>query len=182
MAGYIEWSREYSFLLSNLCVLLTHRLFISALDSLTSFSDIKGTSVAPVTSSGPVRYAVRQVLDQEYRNNLLKRQAESRQARYGFPASANKTGDIGDDANGKENSDAIAKASRLNAPRRDFFGRIIVNNEKPAGQDSKPDLGKRNQNVDGQNRQEKKAWVSYHEGFSNAVRKRITVHELLFGL
>lgn len=168
---------------SNFGDLYTNPFFNSALDSLTSFSQIKGTSVASVTSSGPVRYAVRQVLDQEYRKNLLKRQAESRQARYGIPETTK--GDSNEFANGdypKENTDALAKASQINAPRRDFFGRIIVNSEKAAGQDSKSNPAKKNQKNDNQTSQEKYAWVSYHEGFSNAVRKRITIHELLAGL
>ncbi|WEW57128.1 Chromosome transmission fidelity protein 18 [Emydomyces testavorans] len=158
-----------------------------ALDCLTSFSKVKGTSITAAGSSAPVRYAVRQVLDQEYRKDLLKRQAEARQARYSAPtSSATKKSNPHNDNSGrgsKEDPDAPTKISRLNGPKRDFFGRIIANIEPPpAGENTKRTRENKNQKIDGQNGQETKVWVSFHEGFSNAVRKRITMRELLSGL
>ncbi|EEP81502.1 conserved hypothetical protein [Uncinocarpus reesii 1704] len=149
-----------------------------ALDSLASFFNTKGTSMASAGSSAPVRYAVRQVLDQEYRKDLLKRQAQSRQDRYDNPRSlASKRSNNTEQS--KENQGSDAKSSRLTGPKRDFFGRVIVNSESLPSRSTEE--GK-NQKLDGQKqRDEKKVWVSYHEGFSNAVRKRITMHELMSG-
>ncbi|EAS34236.2 sister chromatid cohesion factor [Coccidioides immitis RS] len=152
-----------------------------ALDSLTSFSQTKGTSITSAGSSAPVRYAVRQVLDQEYRKDLLKRQAESRQTRYDAPKpSANKSRDP-ERKGSHDESKVSSRHSRLNGPQTDFFGRIIPQKEAPVQQNTTPQQGGKNQQNDGQDNQDSKAWVKYHEGFSNAVRKRITMHELMSG-
>lgn len=67
--------------------------------------------------------------------------------------------------------------SKLSGPKRDFFGRVIVNEARPtsANHDSASKSGQ-------EPRKETHAWVSFHEGFSNAVRKRISMSELLSGL
>ena len=58
--------------------------------------------------------------------------------------------------------------------KRDFFGRIIK--EAPAAQ------GVRSEKLVVRNNDEGRIWVNFHEGFSNAVRKPITIDELMRGL
>jgi chromosome transmission fidelity protein 18 len=85
----------------------------------------------------------------------------------------------------KENANS-AKDDELPAipVKKDFFGRVIRTDVQPlsetnansahrkkTGSSNKP-LGKA----------ETKVWVTYHEGMNNAVRKPITLDELLRGL
>jgi chromosome transmission fidelity protein 18 len=132
--------------------------------------------MAPASSAAPVRYGVRQVLDQEYQKNIIVRENAARQARY-------KAGNPNDDAefsiSNKDNKHHFAEEKVVGA-KRDFFGRVVKEamplqeidgNAEPQGKKSKKD---------GKN--DNKVWVSYHEGFSNAVRKPITIEELFRGL
>lgn len=141
------------------------------LDALVSFSKIKGSELES-GGSAPVRYAVRQVLDQEYRKEALKKQSEASQSKYGGDSDKSRKKD-NEDEEDKENDPA--KSSR-DGVKRDFFGRII-NEESPA---PAKDAGNRPQKrkSDGQ-KMERRVWVTYHEGFSNAVRKPISMSELL---
>lgn len=59
--------------------------------------------------------------------------------------------------------------------KRDFFGRVIKEKPMPEGVQQK----KKAENKGGD---EGRIWVSFNEGYSNAVRKPITVDELLRGL
>ncbi|KAI1936826.1 Chromosome transmission fidelity protein 18 [Ophidiomyces ophidiicola] len=145
-----------------------------ALDSLTTFSKTKGTCLATAGSSAPVRYAVRQVLDQEYRKGLLKSQAETHHTQHSTLTFSGKTSKHQADTSQGPATGIIG----LSDPKRDFFGRI---RESTAEQHPTSNQVKRGQN-NKQDEQETKVWVSFHEGFSNAVRKRITMQELLFGL
>lgn len=77
----------------------------------------------------------------------------------------------------KENADAVIarkEAARLEKAntKRDFFGRII-NEARPPG------AGTNRPGTAGKSKDEKRVWVSFHEGYSNAVRKPITLKELL---
>ena len=67
--------------------------------------------------------------------------------------------------------------------KRDFFGRTIVNDEtrpvEAAGQGDEQALKRRKQAVE---QDENTVWITFHEGFSNAVRKPITLGELLADL
>ncbi|EFE35808.1 uncharacterized protein ARB_04742 [Trichophyton benhamiae CBS 112371] len=153
-----------------------------SLDSLNSFSKVKGTALASGSISAPVRYAVRQALDQEYRKSLIKRQSEAQNPHYGGPGSS-KGGNGNDNADDNEDSSKQAKSGRSIGPKRDFFGRVIQ--EKPQGNNSLgagPGSGKGAGPGYDASKKAKKVWVSYHEGFSNAVRKKITMTELLSGL
>ena len=60
--------------------------------------------------------------------------------------------------------------------KRDFFGRVIVNEESVTLQQRDSSRTAANGNDEG------RVWVTYHEGFSNAVRKPITLRELMEGL
>lgn len=69
---------------------------------------------------------------------------------------------------------------RVLGAKKDFFGRIVEEIMPLQEVDGNADGGKRKGKEDVID--EKKVWVSYHEGFSNAVRKPLTVEELLRGL
>ncbi len=143
--------------------------FARPLDSLATFETRKSTGGPPV----PVRYAVRQLLDQEYRKDALRRRSENRLARGSGHSRLEALGPGGDD---KENADAGKKkrASISGGGKRDFFGRIV--NEARPGSAGK---GMESAGSKSAEKAEKRIWVSFHEGFSNAVRKPITLKGLL---
>lgn len=136
------------------------------IDSLVVFSKIKGSTIEASGGTAPVRYAVRQVLDQEYRKATTRKQSDA--------MSASRLG-----AKGPRDSDetAAAKAIREAAVKRDFFGRLI---EQPAPQLN--DTNSADGWVDESSKAGRKVWVTFHEGFSNAVRKPISMGELMAGL
>ncbi|KAI7131231.1 hypothetical protein KC324_g17009 [Hortaea werneckii] len=116
------------------------------------------------------RYAVRQVLEQEWKKEEARRAEAARMARF--------KGDHPD----QTPADAMVKSSVVGdeeaghavkvAVKRDFFGRPIA---LPVG-------GSAQQSKKGKEEEEGRVWVTYHEGFSNAVRKPITLGELMKGL
>lgn len=124
----------------------------------------------------PVRYAVRQVLDQEYQKNTIVRENAARQARY-------KAGNPNDDTEAvlqdKENP-IYHIQDELTKVKKDFFGRV-VREARPLQEIDGNATVEGKQGKKGRT-EESKVWVSYHEGFSNAVRKPITIEELLRGL
>lgn len=132
---------------------------------------MQGTqNVAP-----PVRYAIRQALDQEYQKYLIRRSADARQARY-------KAGSLLDsDAQGNSNEqpNKLAEGSGPPLPRtkRDFFGRLIEET-RPSGEG---DSQRRSISRDNGQQEKGMVWVSFHEGSSTAVRKPITLEELMRG-
>lgn len=133
------------------------------IDSLVSFSKMPGASSG---GNAPVRYAVRQVLDQEYRKETTRKQSESAVAGK-YPIGKN-----------MQSHDAAKKAMKDETVKKDFFGRVIQT-PSPNGKggeegDQRP--------VDESSKAGRKVWVTYHEGFSNAVRKPISMGELLAGL
>ncbi|KAJ5918650.1 ATPase AAA-type core [Penicillium verhagenii] len=137
------------------------------IDSLITFSKIQGTSLANSSGNAPVRYAVRQALDQEYRKETLRKQssalsASAKAARAALGKSATEEGEA-------------ARRIREGLVKRDFFGRVIQ--ETPGSKDLED--GSHN---DESSKAGRKVWVTFHEGFSNAVRKPISMGELLSGL
>ncbi|KXG50260.1 ATPase, AAA-type, core [Penicillium griseofulvum] len=135
------------------------------IDSLVVFSKIKGSTIEASGGTAPVRYAVRQVLDQEYRKATMRKQSDVMSSRLG--------------GKGPRNSDdtAAAKVLKDAAVKRDFFGRTIV---QPAPQPN--DLNNSDTWADESSKAGRKVWVTFHEGFSNAVRKPISMGELMAGL
>ncbi|KAJ5958942.1 ATPase AAA-type core [Penicillium vulpinum] len=136
-----------------------------AIDSLVVFSKIKGSTIEASGGTAPVRYAVRQVLDQEYRKATARKQPDAMSvSRLGVKGPGN-------------SADAAAKAIRDAAVKRDFFGRMI---EQPTPRPNDPN------DADGwadeSSKAGRKVWVTFHEGFSNAVRKPISMGELMAGL
>lgn len=60
--------------------------------------------------------------------------------------------------------------------KRDFFGRIIVNEARGTSKEEGKERTRR-ENVKGN-----RIWVTYNEGFSNAVKKPISLAELMRGM
>ncbi|KAI4868682.1 hypothetical protein F4820DRAFT_409270 [Hypoxylon rubiginosum] len=150
------------------------------LDLLATFE----TSAAIVHGTqAPTRYAVRQVLDQELQKAKLLREKAARQARFqAGNAHATAGPVIFDD---KENTKALkGPVLPLLGVKKDFFGRVIETkaddralregngNGRPGSKAGGAPLGKA----------ETKVWVTFHEGLNNAVRKPLTLDELLRGL
>ena len=107
----------------------------------------------------PVRYAIRQALDQEFHKYLIRQSAEARQARYEAGGTIDQ--DTLPDANtlrcGSTDEDKISKIPKA---KRDFFGKII---QEPGPLSSG---GTRLETKAIARPAEKKVWVSFHEGFS----------------
>lgn len=132
----------------------------------------------------PVRFAVRQVLDQEYQTEILRQRAAARQARY--HGIGNEDLDARLSANSQKEIMRAGKKPIEIGPattvKRDFFGRII-NEVRLTSKEGDGENG--NHAGEGEasaEEDEKKVWVSFHEGYSNAVRKPITMKELLGSL
>lgn len=132
----------------------------------------------------PVRYAVRQVLDQELQKTIAQRETAARQARFragkGGPGAELEQHDLlpHDD---KENAHGPAGQKALpimpTIVKKDFFGRVVM--EKPLAEiDGNSGGQKKGQAAD---KGENKVWVTYHEGLNNAVRKPITLEDFLKG-
>ena len=133
-------------------------------------------------AAGPTRFAVRQALDQEFQKYKLRKSVEGRQARYLAGA-----GDEGsDDATMRRNGDLMgfdgpreAEEMKPAVIKRDFFGRVISDIQS-VSKDVSMMVEKQGLASSGTN-DGRKVWVSFHEGFSNAVRKPITLEELMRG-
>ncbi len=172
-ATYIAWNRK----LAKAMILMKHSLtcVYRPLDNLAVFQ----TAGQSVSSTAPMRYAIRQVLDQEYQKFLLRQRADARQARH------QARGGLGSEADlrieDKGNASAKQDEVRLEhvAVKRDFFGRIVDLALPMAKGHSRPSESDESQNS--QSDEKVNVWVSYHEGFSNAVRKPITLDELMRG-
>lgn len=143
---------------------------------LDEFMDFPTAGSTTSFSAAPIRYAVRQVLDQEYRKALQKLAHDVRQARFREGNSLDEesvytfknrsTVDSLIKNVDEEDSDGPVKI------KKDFFGRVIIE--------------KSTQELPTQKRKERedkkdthKVWVTYHEGFSNAVRKPVTVADIM---
>lgn len=117
--------------------------------------------------NAPVRYAVRSVLDQEYRKETMRKQSDILASAAGGKSAPAKPGNEGD---------AAQKALKEGMVKRDFFGRVIKEPTPEAKNSEQPSY------TDEASKAGRKVWVTYHEGFSNAVRKPISMAELLTGL
>ncbi|KAI1101094.1 hypothetical protein F4804DRAFT_24383 [Jackrogersella minutella] len=146
------------------------------LDLLSTFE----SSAAVIHGTqAPTRYAVRQVLDQELEKAKLERDRSARQARFraGNPhAAAPEDSSFVFDDN-KENKTSKAPKLPVLGVKKDFFGRVIEDTETRALRETGGN-GRPTSKAGG----ETKIWVTFHEGLNNAVRKPITLDELLKGL
>jgi chromosome transmission fidelity protein 18 len=155
----------------------------SDLDMLSTF-ETAGAQV--LAAQIPVRYAVRQVLDQELQKTIAQRETAARQARFRAGMGAAGPGDHHHEAllphDDKENATSAAEKKALpimsTIVKKDFFGRVVM--EKPLAEiDGNSGGQKKGQAAD---KGENLVWVTYHEGLNNAVRKPITLEDFLRGL
>jgi chromosome transmission fidelity protein 18 len=124
-----------------------------------------------------VRFAVRQVLEMEWKRENLKLEGEARRKRGG----ADEFEELPDKVSKETPAEEAKRKERMKEKlvKRDFFGRVMV---------AKPVLANGVVEVMKKTRAEKAAdeegrvWISFHEGFSNAVRKPVTIEELMRGL
>ena len=148
------------------------------LDTLATYA-----TTSQAGPAAPTRYAIRQALDQEYHKFLIKRSDEARQARYnaGHALGAEEQEDLDVAEQKHPKADGNASKVKSKALKRDFFGRIVDVVLRRSSADGKESEDQSHQEMA---KLEAKAdartgWVSFHEGFSNAVRKPITLEELL---
>jgi chromosome transmission fidelity protein 18 len=135
-----------------------------SLDTMGSFETLGGKK------EEKVRYAVRSVLEQEWRIETARMDMENRKRRGG------QTGveEVEEKKEEKTTEEKVAEAN-ARAVKRDFFGRVVVERPLLAGEERKT-------KVENKGGDEGRIWVSFNEGYSNAVRKPVTIDELLRGL
>lgn len=134
-----------------------------------------------MASAVRVRYAVRQLLAQEYSKEMLRQTSETEAAQTlgsGSHPAQTKTRGRNNDQDRKEEKDPASNGPQL---KRDFFGRIIKADSQPASKSANNSKGNQKGQRSSSAQSQNHAWVSYHEGFSNAVRKRISLGELMDG-
>lgn len=136
----------------------------------------------PTLASGagacePVRYAVRQVLDQAWHKSRALRDKAAREARMGALSGVARPCPSPMPEEGQQQQQQVK-------PKRDFFGRLVVV-AAPAAVEDETGTG----TGEGPRKKRKVAaaaardvWVTYNEGFSNAVRKGIRLDEFMEGL
>ena len=138
-----------------------------ALDTLASFETLGGAR------DDKVRYAVRSVLEQEWRKESALREHANRKRRGGQDEFEDDV-DVGKKEE-KTTEEKVAEANQK-AVRRDFFGRVLQETDATRKEAKrKQDSGEMAGNVG-------RIWVSFHEGFSNAVRKPVTLDDIMRGL
>ncbi|KAJ4364540.1 Chromosome transmission fidelity protein 18 [Neocucurbitaria cava] len=136
-----------------------------SLDVLATFETLGGKK------DEKVRYAVRSVLEQEWRKESALRDHANRRRRGGQSEHEEP------EAQKEEmtTEEKVAEANRK-AVKRDFFGRVVMETDASRKEDKrKKESGEMQGDVG-------RIWVSFHEGFSNAVRKPVTINDILRGL
>jgi chromosome transmission fidelity protein 18 len=135
-----------------------------ALDSLAAFDTLSGKK------DDKVRYAVRSVLEMEWKKESARIETDSRNRRGGRVE-----GEIGIEAKEEINTKVLVEENQR-AVKRDFFGRVVEEKLNAAGElpQTAKQILKDNEDA--------RIWVSFHEGFSNAVRKHVTIDEFMRGL
>jgi len=127
------------------------------------------------------RYGVRACLAQECAREEARRERESRDKRGG---EVNGTW-VEVDKKGKSkvvSKDEIDDEGKRKKVKRDFFGRVVVE-EVREEDDCDSDEGIKRQKRKLQEAKEQgRIWVTFHEGYSNAVRKPISLKEMMRAL
>ena len=149
-------------------------VFTRPLDSLVAFENNSPCENAVI----PTRYAVRQAMDQEYQKYALRKQAEARQARYKASSDDGPSVEAQPCLDHETNPGPSPSQQKPPQVKRDFFGRPMSSHTSSAGDTHGFDAYSRGAAMDS-GPAERKVWISFHEGFSNAVRKPITLDELL---
>jgi chromosome transmission fidelity protein 18 len=118
-------------------------------------------------AAAPARYAVRQVMDQEFAKFKIRQAADARQARWRAGGDDDET--ITTTIVSPEQENVVVDMEKVKV-KKDFFGRVIVVDKTNATGKKAPA------------KREDRIWVAFKEGYSNAVRKPIGLRELLSGL
>lgn len=114
-------------------------------------------------------------MDQEHRKFTARQMTEAAQAR--FKAGGDDLGDLAVVTRpGSSGGPATITLEAAMKVKRDFFGRIIKEESRPSSEEGRP------MSRGEASKCQVKVWVSFNEGFSNAVRKPISLKELLDGL
>ena len=147
------------------------------MDTLAAFK-----TAAQTCPTAPARYAIRQALDQEYQKYLIRQSADAGQARYKSGGQNKVSEDSGLPGIEPFYDRCEANNSKPSAAKYDFFGRTIEDASQPSRDSSWQGKGvERQASKPKKNQHDKQVWVSFHEGFSNAVRKPITLIDLMEG-
>lgn len=164
------------------------------LDELGVFASASPVSALAGSETGKVRYAVRQVLEQEWRKEIARREAGLRMKRAkGYVGRFEPGDEVAKAATSKEAKPteglAAGLAQKEKAAKRDFFGRPIASSDRPSsaggsriGHRLRGENGATDGEAYGNSKDATRVWVTYNEGYSNAVKKGITLKELLEGL
>ena len=118
-------------------------------------------------------------MDQEVQKLRTLRENAARLARF-------RAGNLAGQDEMPDEQETWTKPKAIELPiipvKKDFFGRIVKTDPRPAGQSEgcAAKAGKPRDVPLGKG--EKKVWVTFHEGMNNAVRKPISLNELLRGL
>jgi len=133
----------------------------SGIESLISF----GTDMKAIRG----RYAVRQLVSREMEREKIRRRRGG--IYFGCRGSNVDLAEVEQLKGVKRAAEPAEKEKIVERVRKDFFGRVIVeevNDGKRRRTDSASDL-----------KVQPPAWIRYHEGYSNAVRKPVVFLELL---
>ncbi|EMC96832.1 hypothetical protein BAUCODRAFT_24529 [Baudoinia panamericana UAMH 10762] len=148
-----------------------------AIDVLGTF-ETGGKGFGEAAVAGKQRYAVRQVLEQEWRKEESRLAEVARMARFrgGGGGDVVAQGSIAcSEASAVARRPEENETTKKTVIKRDFFGRVVVESVSEAGAAAST---KRSQMGDTQS-EGGRVWVTFHEGYSNAVRKPITLAELM---
>ncbi|MCJ1282247.1 hypothetical protein MMC26_001570 [Xylographa opegraphella] len=184
--GFIYRMEPYVALLNRSNVILerhgTDQTSHRPLDTLAVFE----TSAQKSTATAPTRYAVRQVLDQEFQKYRVRQKADARQARFQAGGAPDLNADCDNPRvnhrTGKENAPldgagfGAGQKPSVAGVKRDFFGRVIVNEARVVSREEGRARARRETVV------ANRIWVTFHEGFSNAVRKPVGLGDIMRGL
>ncbi|THY65474.1 hypothetical protein D6C97_02403 [Aureobasidium pullulans] len=143
-----------------------------AIDDLAVYEtlDLKAAGMAAVDKT---RFAVRQVLDQEF-NIATKKSAEAARVTRGGGGAITSLTDV---VAGATLPAEQGKGLKL---KRDFFGRVVEKAETAEEEDQ--DEGSKKKRKVEEEGADKRVWVTFHEGYSNAVRKPVSLKELVGAL
>ncbi|KAK4972815.1 Chromosome transmission fidelity protein 18 [Elasticomyces elasticus] len=128
---------------------------------------------------GKQRFAVRQVLEGEWKREEAKRIEASRMARFndGVPLGRPDEDTVVAGAPPLLQREVSALETGARAIKRDFFGRVIA---APVLGEEESAAARRSR-VKQERKEEGRVWISFNEGYSNAVRKPMGMAELMNG-
>ncbi|KAI5252156.1 hypothetical protein E4T42_03623 [Aureobasidium subglaciale] len=172
-----------------------------AIDELCSYETLDTLRAGGVVVSGDKsRFSVRQVLEQEFCVQSKKTAELARVVRGGGGGGGGGRGAGGiislADTVAGVSVPAAEMAGKKSTLKRDFFGRVLVLEEKEEEEEEEEEeekdaegeeaaaatttkkKKKQRKDATGDGKEER-VWITFHEGYSNAVRKPVSLRELL---